>query len=319
MDRYDIGVKPAEASRLATSPCHRFRDSAGEYRNHVWHITCIRLAYLRNEDYPNTFRAVIQLDPVDSAMADGLTKLMTRDKEVSPDKAEEHAGLGQLIGHTFSIITFNWTAFLVEAESHLEGMSTTCLSPSLSPTLHLSTTRSLHHLLPLWTQARRRLIAAKDLAEQLTSHPFFASINGADNSAAVRARLVRKVKILDDQIGRCNELAEQTQVLISLLFNIATLQDARAAVEESRAANEVAGSVRRVAVLTFVVLPLTLASSIFGMNVTEITGGDTDSPLWAYFVLAVPLMAATFGGWYLWSRRPVERMRQRREKEDKDV
>lgn len=55
------------------------------------------------------------------------------------------------------------------------------------------------------------------------------------------------------------------------------------------------------------------------MNVTEITGGDTDSPLWAYFVLAVPLMAATFGGWYLWSRRPVERMRQRREKEDKDV
>lgn len=76
----------------------------------------------------------------------------------------------------------------------------------------------------------------------------------------MRARLVRKVKILDDQIGRCNELAEQTQVLISLLFNIATLQDARAAVEESRAANEVAGSVRRVAVLTFVVLPLTLAS-----------------------------------------------------------
>lgn len=132
MDRYAIGVKPAEASRLATSPCHRFRDSAGEYRNHVWHITCIRLAYLRNEDYPNTFRAVIQLDPVDSAMADGLTKLMTRDKEVSPDKAEEHAGLGQLIGHTFSIITFNWTAFLVEAESHLEGMVRDHPSPSLS-------------------------------------------------------------------------------------------------------------------------------------------------------------------------------------------
>ncbi|KAH7400579.1 hypothetical protein DE146DRAFT_467088 [Phaeosphaeria sp. MPI-PUGE-AT-0046c] len=319
MDRYDIGVKPTEAERLATSPCYRFRGSDGEYKPHVWHITCIRLIYLRNDDYPNTFRAVIQLDPVDTAIADGLARLMTRDKEISPNKAEEHAGLGQLLGHTFSIITFNWTAFLIEAESHLEGMSTECLSTSLSPSLQLSTTRALHKLLPLWTQVRRRLIAAKDLAEQLTTHPFFNSINGADNTAAVHARLVRKVKILDDQIGRCNELAEQTQVLISLLFNIATVQDARAAVEESRAANEVAVSVQRVAVLTFVFLPLTLASSIFGMNIVEITGGESDSPLWAYFVLAVSLMAATFGGWYLWSKVPLERIRRRPEQVVKDV
>lgn len=92
------------------------------------------------------------------------------------------------------------------------------------------------------------------------THPFFLSINGTDNSAAVRSRLTRKVKIIEDQIGRCNELVEQTNVLISLIFNIATLQDARAAIEESKAANVLARSIKRVTVLTFVYLPLTLAS-----------------------------------------------------------
>lgn len=128
------------------------------------------------------------------------------------------------------------------------------------PFQQLSHTRSLHHLLPLWVQVRRRLIAAKDLAEQLTSHPFFLSVNGMDNSAAVRSRLARKIKIIEDHIGRCNELAEQTNVLISLIFNIATLQDARAAIEESKAANTLARSIKRVTVLTFVYLPLTLGS-----------------------------------------------------------
>ena len=122
MDRYDISVKPDEAQRIVTSPCYRFRDIEGNHKDHVWHITCIRLVYLRNEDYPNTFRAVIQLDPVDTAIADGLARLMTREKEISPNEAEEYAGLGQLLGHTFAIINYNWTAFLIEAENHLQGM-----------------------------------------------------------------------------------------------------------------------------------------------------------------------------------------------------
>lgn len=41
------------------------------------------------------------------------------------------------------------------------------------------------------------------------------------------------------------------------------------------------------------------------MNIEQITGSNEDSPLWAYFVLAVSLMAATFGGWYIWSRVPA--------------
>ncbi|UPX14303.1 uncharacterized protein EKO05_0004791 [Ascochyta rabiei] len=54
--------------------------------------------------------------------------------------------------------------------------------------------------------------------------------------------------------------------------------------------------------LTFIYLPLTLASSLLGMNMTQITGKGTRSQLWLYFVVAVALMAATFGGWLVWSQ-----------------
>lgn len=47
---------------------------------------------------------------------------------------------------------------------------------------------------------------------------------------------------------------------VEQIFNIATLQDTRAAVEESRAANRLASSIRRVTFLTFIYLPLTLAA-----------------------------------------------------------
>jgi hypothetical protein len=38
------------------------------------------------------------------------------------------------------------------------------------------------------------------------------------------------------------------------------------------------------------------------MNITQIIGAQSDSPLWAYFIVAVSLMCATFGGWFIWSR-----------------
>ena len=94
----------------------------------------------------------------------------------------------------------------------------------------------------------------------MIEHPFFASIGGYPGRIAIEGYLSKQTKILDDQINQCNELAEQTNVLISLIFNIATLQDTRAAVEESKAANAFAASIRRVTMLTFIYLPLTLAS-----------------------------------------------------------
>ena len=38
------------------------------------------------------------------------------------------------------------------------------------------------------------------------------------------------------------------------------------------------------------------------MNVTQVTGEGPHSQLWIYFVIAVALMTATFGGWFVWSQ-----------------
>lgn len=48
---------------------------------------------------------MIQIDPIDDAIADGLTKLMTRDTEILLGPAEEYAGLGQLLANTLYIIS----------------------------------------------------------------------------------------------------------------------------------------------------------------------------------------------------------------------
>lgn len=54
------------------------------------------------------------------------------------------------------------------------------------------------------------------------------------------------------------------------------------------------------------------------MNIFQVTGEATHSQLWVYFVIAVALMAATFGGWFLWSqllpeiKQRVERRTARR-------
>ncbi|KAJ4346091.1 hypothetical protein N0V95_005707 [Ascochyta clinopodiicola] len=177
--------------------------------------------------------------------------------------------------------------------------------------------RELHELSPLWTRVRRHLTAIKDLIGQVLQHEI--SYSHPKSADRTESYYVKRLQVVNDHISRCNDAAAQTNNLISLIFNIATLQESRAAVEESKAANAFAGSIRRVTMLTFIYLPLTLASvrrnplyasihtdneqqSILGMNITQITGEETHSQLWLYFVVAVALMAATFGGWFVWSQ-----------------
>jgi hypothetical protein len=108
----------------------------------------------------------------------------------------------------------------------------------------------------------------------MSIHPLFIAAH-AQNS--IKSYLAKTTSALDDHVSRTHELTNQTNILISLvsvhgwrllifiykeqIFNIAKLQDTRAAVEESRAANELASSIRRVTLLTFIYLPLTLAAS----------------------------------------------------------
>lgn len=91
----------------------------------------------------------------------------------------------------------------------------------------------------------------------MLNHPFLTSVNAHQSMAAY---LQKRMASLDDYNTRSLELSEQTTNLISLIFNIATLQDTRVAVEESRIANVLAASIRRVTVLTFIYLPLMLSA-----------------------------------------------------------
>ena len=129
----------------------------------------------------------------------------------------------------------------------------------------------------------------------MLDHPFFVSVNAQHSMAAY---LQKTMNALDEYDIRLNEISEQSTNLISLIFNIATLQDTRVAVEESRAANALAGSIRRVTVLTFIYLPLMFSASVFGMNVVEIGSGHS---IWLFFVLAGVLMLLTVGAWTAWS------------------
>jgi hypothetical protein len=83
------------------------------------HVTCIRLILLKDTDGKH-FRGLVQIDPLDDAIADGLKTLMTRDEEIPPGYAEEYAGLGQILSKTIYIVTYTWIVFLVEAEAHLQ-------------------------------------------------------------------------------------------------------------------------------------------------------------------------------------------------------
>ncbi|KAH7077814.1 hypothetical protein BKA63DRAFT_272575 [Paraphoma chrysanthemicola] len=303
MDMYPMGTRPSEAKRMGRSPGYQFRSSSTSRFDHVWHVTCIRLILLKKSVDEKSV-GLVQVDSVDEAIADGLKILLLRKEEDSVYGSEPYAGWVRLLTNITYIVTFTWRAFFIEAERHILILSEECLNTNLTSIEQLHYSRELHQLTALWWQVRRRLVAAKDLLEQLSHYPFFSATTQGDNGdgghETLKLLLHRNSKVIDDQISRCNEIAEQTNVLVSLIFSIATLQDTKAAVEESKAANSVAVSVQRVAMLTFLYLPLTLASSIFRMNITQITGSQSDSPLWAYFIVAVSLMCAAFGGLFTW-------------------
>lgn len=110
-------------------------------------------------------------------------------------------------------------------------------------------------------------------------HPFFVDINGYSNRIAMEGYLTKQINTVEDHIVRTKELEEQTGVLISLIFNIATLQDTRAAVEEGKLANAFTASIRRVTLLTFVYLPLmlTAVSILATTTVQMLTQGNRAS------------------------------------------
>ena len=123
MEKYSLGTVPGEMGRTRTPYSVRFRTNTTQdgLALHEWHITRIALTFLKDKEGRN-FRGIIQLDPADKVICDGLKILMTRDEETFSGGLEDKGGLGQILAEVFYVIQFTWGAFLAEAESHLQTL-----------------------------------------------------------------------------------------------------------------------------------------------------------------------------------------------------
>lgn len=131
MERYIIPETPAESRRSEGSPHFCFR-TATSFALHEWHITRVALIFIRDQVGDTTrYNGIIQFDPKDRTFADGLEVLMTRDEEIAPGDAEKDIGLGQILSEVVYIISYNWNAFIKEAENHLQVLVSQSQSPAI--------------------------------------------------------------------------------------------------------------------------------------------------------------------------------------------
>ncbi|KAF3109848.1 hypothetical protein TWF102_009116 [Orbilia oligospora] len=180
----------------------------------------------------------------------------------------------------------------------------------------IETAEALHQLMFIWAEVRRRILAALSLVKEIPTHTFIVSLERervqyAKEELKTRTGLQKARAMLEDNVERLDSLPEKTKALNSLLrhvddvmfdagFNLANLRDSRAAVEEARAANAVATSLQCITSLTFVYLPITLAATIYGMNLSPITGDEGQKGIWAFFAVSAGLLVVTIGVLDIW-------------------
>lgn len=124
MDMYSGSISPDESTKISNSPEARF-DIGNGLLPHTWRVTCISLIYwmhAANDHASPKGAGLIQLDPCDGIIFEGLCKLMTRNETIPPSTWEERFGLGQVLSEVFHIISHNWSTFINEAELHLQNI-----------------------------------------------------------------------------------------------------------------------------------------------------------------------------------------------------
>jgi len=107
--------------------------------------------------------------------------------------------------------------------------------------------------------------------------------------------------------------AQQSQLisaLISIEMNTISILDSKKSLKQSR-------NVMILTWLAFAFIPLSFMSSVFGMNVKELTSGNAP-PLRYFFAVAIPLTVLCLlvpawsiayresGSWAIWKKRPVD-------------
>ncbi|KAF3316266.1 hypothetical protein TWF173_002588 [Orbilia oligospora] len=258
------------------------------------------------------YNYLLLIDRADSSLAIDM-KLLFYDGETSVDRQNpkdyEAWQPNVVIAKIFYFIVLRSSRFLRHAEAHLQLLADTIMTRSDEKPdfkFQIETTKALHQLMFNWAEVRRRILAALSLVKELPTHPFIVSL---DNGGGLKTRIGLQIfqATLEDNVERLDSLTEKTKALNSLFFNLANLHDSRAAVEEARAANAVATSLQRITSLTFVYLPITLVATIYGMNLSPITGDEEQKGIWAFFAVSAGLLVVTIGvlGIWIWKSQIV--------------
>ncbi|KAF3188881.1 hypothetical protein TWF225_003256 [Orbilia oligospora] len=292
---YTKAERPFEASRASTSPKFSFSDLKTGVRRE-WLVSRISLFAKRRSN--DTYYSLLYLDPVDIGLVGALKTLLLGNEDGIPLTKSDH--ITGVISSVIYMMASVSSQFLQDAEEYLQSLTIPDLErvPSLQGLME--TTRKLHELLDLWREARRRVFAVQTLTRDIVTHPFIVA-EGLRESMEVSLRKSRGM--FEYQVDTIDDLVEKTKVHISLIFNIATLYDSRAALEESKAANKFASSVQKITSLTFVYLPIALAASILGMNVDLITGDSSQPTIRVFIGLAAVLLAISMSILVIWSKK----------------
>jgi hypothetical protein len=234
MDRYTGNDVPAEVLKMPNSPKLSFPTTPGQVVS-TWYVTRLALIFVRASDEVHV-NGVCVIDPQDKSILQTLQILFPKAEDRVPGPIAEYATLGAILTEVFYIITYTWGVFLDGAARHIQalvsrppllgepGLHTLmgpatvqgkkCVETELSSAQQLAYTRELHGIAPLWVEVRRRILAARDAAKQMTGHPFFAAL---DAQTSITSYLEKVIATLEDHLERTKELAEETNVIISLV------------------------------------------------------------------------------------------------------
>ena len=126
------------------------------------------------------------------------------------------------------------------------------------------------------------------------------SLRGMTKSLSIYRQTLKHSKKLVALQEYCEQVLDSGQHICKLVQERIQVETSLASVRESRKSIDEAASVKRLTQLAFIFIPLTYASSLFGMNIKEMTG---DGPkLWIFVVISICVILTTFG-FSLFARR----------------
>ncbi|KAK6496973.1 hypothetical protein TWF481_001952 [Arthrobotrys musiformis] len=248
------------------------------------------------------------LDPADHEIASALKSEFSKSTEKTSFGASNLSIFTSHIISSFLRVTSLYSLiFLYDVEGHLQSLADKLTSDeeqTRTVEFQIKATKELYELLSIRVPIRRRIVAASGIAKDVPNHPFIRSKlkeQGPELRVYNEECLKEMQTRYDDQFDIIDNLTEKTKLLNSLVFSLANLYDSRAAIAEAKAANKTALSLQRITSLTFIYLPITLAATIYGMNLRPITGDEGQKGVWAFIILSVSLLAVTFGAWRIWA------------------